>query len=247
MKSSIYLTILLLLLSAPLSAGSYSEGFEAVNQLPGDGWVFDNQSDFIGDLSWGQGFASVFPAQAGSDNSYILGGVGQTGGNILCDWLILPDIGMVEQLNFFTRTVPNSPSADNLLVAYSPSGGINTGPCVGGQPAFNGTAGSDFGDFQILLSINPNLTAGTYPEQWTEFNVPVNGAGRLALIYFVENVGQSPFNGNLIGIDSISVGPITPINQGTPTSVPGLNTIGVILLMVVMLLLLAVTPFKSNN
>lgn len=247
MKSTRYLIPLLFLISSQLSAGSYSEGFEAVNQLPGEGWFFENRSDFIGDLAWGQGFPSVFPAQAGPDNSYIIGGAGQTAGNTLCDWLILPDIGFVEQFNFFTRTVPNSPSADNLAVAYSASGGTNTGPCVSGQPAVTGTGGNDFGDFQVLLSVNPNLTVGTYPEQWTEFNIPINGNGRLALIYFVENVGQSPFNGNLIGIDSISVGPITPVTQGTPTSVPALSYIGIIILIGMMIMLLIYTSFSRQN
>jgi len=240
MKPAKFLLLILFILSTPLKAGSYTEGFETVNQLPNEGWIFENRSDFIGDLFWGQGFASVFPAQAGPDNSYIIGGAGQTGGNVLCDWLILPDIGFVEQLNFFTRTVANSPAADNLVVAYSPSGGTNTGPCVNVQPTSNGTGGNQFGDFQVVLSVNPNLTTGTYPEQWTEFNVPINGDGRLALIYFVENTGQPPFNGNLIGIDSISIGPIAP-NQGIAATVPGLNYAGMIVLITLMIALFVFT------
>ena len=246
MNSKKYLMSFLLITSAPTFAGTYSENFDAVNQLVNEGWVFDNQSDFIGDLSWGQGFASIFPAQAGPDNSYILGGVGQTAGNILCDWLILPDIGFVEQFNFYTRTVSNSPSADNLVVVHSPSGSTTTGPCVTTQPSFNGMGTTEFGDFNVLFSINPNLSAGTYPEQWTEYNIPVNGGGRIALIYFVDDVGQSPFNGNLIGIDSISIGPITPVNQGNPVSVPGLNVIGTAVLASLILMMLLFTFRKSH-
>ncbi len=247
MNTKTLLMAFLLIATNHLFAGTYTEGFETVNQLTTEGWVFDNRSDFIGDLSWGQGFSSVFPAQAGPDNSYILGGVGQTGGNVLCDWLILPDIGFVEQLNFYTRTVSNSPSADNLVVAYSPSGSTVTGPCVSGQPAFNGMGTGEFGDFDVLFSVNPGLTAGTYPEQWTEFNIPINGDGRIALIYFVDNVGQSPFNGNLIGIDSISTGPISPVTQGNPESVPGLNSMGTFILVALMLLMFLITSHKSRN
>ena len=79
-------------LSGPSWAGTFEEGFEDILALDDGGWIFDNRSDFVGDASWGQGFPGLFPAQAGPDNSYILGAVGQTGGNVLCDWLILPDV-----------------------------------------------------------------------------------------------------------------------------------------------------------
>ncbi len=143
------------LLSTTTQAGEFSEGFENINQLPSSGWTFDNQSDFIGDLSWGQGFASVFPAQEGPDNSYLLGGAGQTGGNVLCDWVILPDVGFVDQLNFYTRTVSNSSApdrSDRLMVVYSASGGINTGPCVFKDVTKAAGGNSEFGDFVPLLS-----------------------------------------------------------------------------------------------
>lgn len=218
-------------------AGGFEEGFESVNDLQNQGWTFENRSDFIGDFFWTQGVVSLFTAHQGADNSYILGGTGQTAGNILCDWIILPDIGFVEQLNFYTRTESNSPAADRLVVAYSASGSINTGPCVVDQPALQakGAGTADFGDFEVIYQVNPNLNAGGYPEQWTEFNVPVNGDGRLALVYFVENVGQSPFNGNLIGIDSINVGAGAP--QGVTTAVPGLGVWGILILLVTMLVI----------
>ena len=217
-----------------VQAGDFSEGFESINQLPSSGWTFDNQSDCIGDLSWSQGSAALFAAQAGPDDSYLLGGVGQTGGDVLCDWLILPDVGFVEQLNFYTRTVPNSFSPDRLVVVYSASGGTNTGPCVINDVAKAAGGGSEFGDFVPLLSINPNLVANSYPTEWTQFNVPVNGDGRLALVYFVDNVGQNPFNGNLIAIDSINTGPGIPPIAGVATPVPSLSLVGMLLLFLMM-------------
>ncbi|MEZ5471012.1 MAG: choice-of-anchor J domain-containing protein [Marinicella sp.] len=223
-----------LLMAKQSHAGGLEEGFESVNDLPNQNWTFENRSDFVGDLFWSQGISKLFAAHDGSANSYILGGVGQTAGNVLCDWLILPDMGAVEQLNFYTRTQPNSLSADRLVVVYSPSGGTTTGPCVNNQPA-NIAGSSDFGDFQVIHSINPNLDPGGYPEQWTEINVPVNGSGRLALVYFVENVGQSPFNGNLIAIDSLTTGSGTPgVQDATP--VPTLSKFSLILLVCLFLL-----------
>jgi len=223
-------------LSGPSWAGTFEEGFEDILALDDGGWIFDNRSDFVGDASWGQGFPGLFPAQAGPDNSYILGAVGQTGGNVLCDWLILPDVGFVEQLNFFTRTESNAFSSDRLVVVHSPSGGINTGPCVV-DDVTRGT--EDFGDFTVIGAVNPNLQAGGYPEQWTEINVPVNADGRLALVYFVEDVGQPPFNGQLIAIDSLNVGPAGPPGPvGTPTAVPSLTAVGMGFMAGLMLLMM---------
>lgn len=220
-------------------AGAFSEGFENVNQLPSTGWIFDNQSDFVGDLFWSQGLTGVFPAQAGPDNSYLLGGVGQTGGDILCDWLVLPDIGFVDQFNFYTRTETNSSAPDRLLVVYSASGGTNTGPCVINDAARNSQGNNEFGDFVPILSINPNLDSGVYPNQWTQFSVPVNGDGRLALVYFVDNVGV---NGNLIAIDSINIGPgVPPVNSDEIAPVPSLSLAGIF-----MLLLLVIVAVKKN-
>ena len=231
---------LLFIFNNNAKAGQFEEGFESVIQLSNNGWIFDNQSDFVGDLSWRQGVAKFMSAQAGPDNSYILGGRGQTAGNVLCDWLILPDIGLVEQLNFYTRTEGSPLAPDRLVVAYSESGGTTTGPCINNQPAKNtlGQGLNDFGDFEVIFSVNPNLAVGGYPEDWTEFNVPVNGNGRLALVYFVEDVAQAPFNGNLIAIDSISKG-TNPPTQGTTQPVPLLSLPGMILLLVMMLLISA--------
>ncbi|WP_223787970.1 choice-of-anchor J domain-containing protein [Marinicella meishanensis] len=217
----------------PAKAGGLPEDFTNINNLPNDGWTFENRSDLIGDAFWSQGFANLFPAHDGASDSYLLGGVGQTAGNVLCDWVILPDLGFVEQLNFFTRTQSNSISADRLMIVHSPSGGINTGPCVAGDPV---RGGQDFGDFVVIGAVNPNLQAGGYPEQWAEVNVPVNASGRLALVYFVEDVGQPPFNGNLIALDSLGIGPGAP--AGTPTAVPGLTGIGLVVMSGLMLLLL---------
>jgi len=235
--------ISILLLTQLAKAGGFEETFEDIIQLPMSGWVFDNRSDFAGDLSWSQGVESLFPAHDGPANSYILGGVGQTGGDILCDWLVLPDIGFVDQLNFYTRTANNSTGADRLVVVHSPTGGTNTGPCVDGNPG-KGMA-EDFGDFTPIFYVNEPLNTGAYPEEWTAFNVPVNGGGRLAFVYFVENVGQPPFNGNLIGIDSLSVGSSGSGSGTTARAVPGLNHFGLLLLFGLMIGVIKMRPLMK--
>ncbi len=227
---------LIILLSSPfVRAGGFSEGFENINQLPGNGWVFENRSDLIGDAFWSQGFDQFFPAHEGPVNSYLLGGVGQTGGNVLCDWVMLPDLGFVEQFSFYTRTETNSVAADRLLLVYSEENNPQTGPCVFTDPTRSG--GYNLGDYDLVLAVNPTLQPGGYPDQWTPFNASVNGSGQLAFVYFVESVSQSPFNGNMIAIDSINVGPAGP--QGTPTAVPGLSLTGMLVLSGLMILLLA--------
>jgi hypothetical protein len=250
-KAKIIAFWLVLMVTSNVSqAGEFEENFEDIGFLNDNGWVFDNRSDFVGDGFWFQGNPVVGSAQAGTANSYIIGNRGQSAGNILCDWLILPDIGFVEQLNFYTRTEVNSARADRLVVVYSASGSINTGTCVTSDPKAMQKGGltGDFGDFEVLMAVNPNLIDGVYPEDWTEFNVPVNGDGRLALVYFVDNLSQAPFNGNLIAIDSINIGAGTPPMQPplAAVSVPSLGLWSLIILMVIMLLTVIIYKGKDT-
>lgn len=85
----------------------------------------------------------------------------------------------------------NSNFADRLLLVRSPSGGINTGDCLNG-----------FGDFsETLVEVNPNLTSGAYPEDWTEYSYLIDATGRVAFVYFVEDAAN---NGNYVGIDNVN-------------------------------------------
>jgi len=59
-----------------------------------------------------------------------------------------------------------------------------------------------------LLSINPSLTVGGYPEVWTQYTIdlsPFAGTGRLAFRYLVTDTSV---NGDYIGIDTVSVAPV---------------------------------------
>ena len=166
-----------------------NEGFEDVSSLTG--WIIDNQSNPVGSTDWFQGNDSIFNAQSGSNTSYIAANFSNGTGTDICNWLIMPDVGFLQTLNFWTRTSAGSTFPDRLLVLHSPTGGVNTGDCV-----------NDFGDFTTtLLEINPTLSSGTYPEIWTQYSQLIDATGRVAFVYYIEDTAN---NGNYIGIDSVS-------------------------------------------
>lgn len=77
-----------------------------------------------------------------------------------------------------------------------------------GTSANTGTTAADVGDFTtLLLSVNPTLAVGGYPEVWTRYEININhaGTGRIAFRYFVTNGGPSGSNSNYIGIDTVEV------------------------------------------
>ena len=171
-----------------LNTSNGTEGFEDINNLPG--WMMDNQSSPVGSSGWFQGNNVVFNAQSGSNTSYVAANFNNTAGNDICNWLILPDLGFLQTLSFWTRTTTAALFSDRLLVLHSPTGGTTTGDCTNG-----------FGDFtETLIEINPDLAANTYPETWTQYTSSLDAIGRVAFVYFVEDVTN---NGNYIGIDNL--------------------------------------------
>lgn len=184
------------------------QGFEDVNNLPG--WIMSNQSSPIGETSWfqGAGNATIMTAQSGEPNSFIAANYRNTGGTsednaTICNYLIMPDIGNLESVSFYTKSRIASNNfniyPDRLYVVYSPTGDIDTGNCTDG-----------FGDFtETLMVINPDLTLEStapegYPLQtWEQFSADVNGDGRVAFVYFVEDAGFYGENSNYIGIDTV--------------------------------------------
>jgi uncharacterized repeat protein (TIGR01451 family) len=173
--------------------GVNSEGFDDIMTLDGAGWIQDNQSNPVGTTDWFQGNDAVFPAQAGATTAYIGANFNNTGGSDICNWLILPDLGYLQSLSFWTRTTVGNTFPDRLQVVYSPTGGTTTGNCFGG-----------FGDFTTtLLEINPALALGGYPQDWTQFNLSPNADGRFAFVYYVADGGPLGSNSNYIGIDTV--------------------------------------------
>jgi hypothetical protein len=194
------------------NAQSFSEGFDVAVPLP-TGWVSSNQSTTIGTTGWFQG-GTTWAAQAGAATSWIGANFNNTtGSDDINNWLLTPSRTFKngDVIKFWTRTATTSNFPDRLEVRLSLNG---TSTNVGVGPAA-------VGDFTtVLLSINPTLTIGGYPNAWTEQTITLSGipaptAGRIAFRYWVTFAGPLGDNGNIIGIDTFSY-----TTTVTPTSFP---------------------------
>ena len=203
---SFCLTTCLTIMSVSAQELYIQEDFDDISLL-GD-WEAVNQSSPIGDSSWFQGNGVYLPAHLGEQNAYIGANHRNVdfvtdGSGVICNYLIMPDLGSLESVSFYTRSSPASNNfniyPDRMYVVYSPSGEINTGNCVDG-----------FGDFtDTLLVINENQTVLNFPDgypllNWEQFQVEVNGSGRIAFVYFVEDAGFYGSNSNYIGLDTVT-------------------------------------------
>lgn len=193
-----------------------TEGFDDITVLPG--WFLQNNSQPLGVTNWFQGNSGVFPAQAGAATSYIGANYNNTTGSTgtISNWLLTPEISLpIEDACFWTRTATGSIWPDRLEVRVSTNGASTN----------VGTLATDTGDFSLLvLSVNPTLAAGGYPETWTQFctgAVAGSGTGRIGFRYYVTGAGPSGTNSNYIGIDSFeyTAGPtyVPPTIQAIPT------------------------------
>ncbi len=232
MKNRLMATLLLLSICFVASSQTV-ESFDDISYLQADGWIFDNRSDFPTKVFWSQGIESLFPAHSGDPTSYIFNTTA-SGGELVCNWLIMPDLGNIDQLSFYTRSQNSSNEVTRMLVMYSPTGSVNTGTCDSLPMKQKSTQGSnDFGDFQPLLNINPNQDVGAYPQDWTPYTVEVNGAGRIAFLYYVET-GPPNFNAGILAIDSINLGSGPVI---VAQSVPAVSSLGKLSLMALVILI----------
>ncbi|MFK8011838.1 MAG: choice-of-anchor J domain-containing protein [Marinicellaceae bacterium] len=190
---------------------STEQGFENIVNLPG--WTTSNQSNPVGETNWFQGNSGIFTAQQGLIDSYIAANFNNAAGEegssgTICNYLIMPDLGNIASLSFFTRSTRSSNNfnvyPDRLYLVYSPTGEINTGNCTDG-----------FGDFtETLLVINEELTTMDYDSNdenpvgyplsnWQLFVNEIMGDGRIAFVYYVEDAGFYGPNSNHIGIDTV--------------------------------------------
>lgn len=202
-----------LLCTAALSAMAFgaqsavllSEGFENVSALAGQGWVTSNTSSPVGTTGWFQGNSTVFPAQAGTDPSYIAANYLNTsalGGNII-NTLYTPVVYVAngETISFWTKTDDDTDpgiaaiTTDRLRVLFSSSG-----------------SSTALTSFSQLLIINPAAAPGIYPTGWTHYTATVSGlaagaSGRFALQYNVPQFDgtQTATFPNYIGIDSVQI------------------------------------------
>ncbi len=200
------------------------ESFDDVSGLTGRGWQMLNRSSptFGNDSGWFRAhgvywfyvYPGYFPAFEGPTYAYIASNVrstysdGQQWGT-LSNWLITPEVRLdpATQLNFYTRTLSGSTYPDRLEVRVS----------FQGDSTNVGVSATDVGDFgYLLLSINPTLAQGGFPQTWTQYDVDLSalgqtGTGRFALRHFVTDaagnatwVPEGP-NGYYVGLDSVTI------------------------------------------
>lgn len=202
------------LCAIPVLAQSFTEEFEDITTLSGDGWYTQNNSTTIGTTSWGpisaaegprsgadfQGNTSVFTAFSGA--GYIADNYNATtGASTISDWLMTPVVTIQDgdTISFWTTTSPDSTFPDRLYLRMS----------LNGTSTNCGTLPDDVGDFTTsLVEINPTLAAGGYPDTWTQFTATISGVptptqGRFAFHYYVTNGGPSGLNSNYIGVDLV--------------------------------------------
>jgi hypothetical protein len=203
MKTAIKCFVVVLALATGAFADTISQNFDNISSLPGAGWALVNNSAPIGATGWFQGNPGVFGAQSGSPDSYIAANflnASAAGGNI-SNWLLTPEFSLAGGglLTFYTRTEPGAPFADRLQVWLSTNGASTD----------VGSSDSSVGDFSVLLmTINPALAVGGYPEDWTAFTIVLPdtaGSGRVGFRYYVTDTTN---NGDYIGIDSVEVTPV---------------------------------------
>jgi hypothetical protein len=200
--------------AANANAVQLTEGFNDITTLAGSGWNLTNNSTAGGSSpNWFQGNTGVFNSQAGAADSYIAGNfnaASPAGGDISL-WLITPQVTIDNgvSISFYTRTEPGSLFPDRLELRASTSGSSTN----------VGSTTTSVGDFtNLLLSVNPTLATGAYPEAWTLFTAVVSGVvggpvnGRFAFRYFVTDTLA---NSDYIGIDTVSIS-----DPGTPVPLP---------------------------
>lgn len=195
-KAALLLGLLHAAASPARAAVLLAQDFDDIGTLAADGWGMVNNSAPGGATGWFQGNAGIFPAQAGAPDSYVGANFLNAGAGAISNWLILPELAFSADatLSFFTRSAGDLP--DRLEVRFSAGGGADVGANEASVGSFT----------TLFFTLNPALTPGVYPSDWTQYTVPlaaINGlSGRLAFRYLIDD---NAFNGDYIGIDSVSV------------------------------------------
>ena len=194
-------------------AQSYTQNFDDITTLAGDGWVIQNNSTPVGSLGWFQGTDTTatptpgpFNSYNGATNSYIAANFSSTGNTgTISNWLITPNrtLRNGDVFTFYTRkptiNAGQTDYPDRLEVRMSTNGASTN----------VGAGATAVGDFTtLLLSINPTLVANIYPQVWTQYTITVSGlpaptSGRIAFRYFVTGAGALGTNSDYIGIDNV--------------------------------------------
>ena len=221
----LYLCIVLLASTHILPAQAYTESFNDIYFLTGNGWYMQNNSSPLGVTGWSQGLppssTGPFNSYSGADNAYISANFRNAGSaGTISNWLVTPTrtLRNGDVLTFYTRAPGVSPIYPDRLEVRMSTNGASTNV---------GTSATAVGDFTtLLLSINPTLNTSDYPFTWTQYTITISGlsaptSGRLAFRYYVTASGPSGTNGDYIGIDDVTYIPyICPGLTVLPASLP---------------------------
>jgi len=188
---------------------AYTENFDNITLLAGNGWSLQNVSTPVGATGWSQGpdmaGGGPFNSYNGATNAFISANFNNTGSTgTISNWLVTPNrtLRNGDVFTFYTRKASPDSYADRLEVRLSTNGAST-----------NVGSGATTGDFStLLLSINPSLVLGVYPTTWTQYTITVSGlpaptSGRIAFRYFVTGGGSLGANSDFIGIDAVNYTP----------------------------------------
>lgn len=219
MKNLFTCLVLIIGLALPFAGKSqaFTENFDDITTLAGNGWVLQNNSTPVGSTSWFQGNPTVFSAYTGATNSYIGANFNNTtGNNTISNWLLTPNrtFRNGDVITFYTRCSPDNMYPDRLQVRLSTNGASTN----------VGTGATAVGDFTtLLLEVNPTLTTNVYPyANWGLYTITISGlpaptSGRIAFRYFVTSAGPLGTNSDYIGIDNVVYTPyVCPAFTMTP-------------------------------
>jgi hypothetical protein len=197
-----------------------SEAFDDITLLPAQGWAMINNSQPLGVIDWFQGNDLVFPSHQGDATAYIAANF-QNASSIgtISNWLLTPELDLQDgdTVSFWTRAPAGSFFPDRLEVRLS----------TAGSSTDVGSTADSVGDFTtLLLTINPDLVIGGYPEDWAQIELTLEGvgapaSGRLAFRYFVTDAGPAGFNSDYIGIDTFEFTAAHPCDA--PADIPWLG------------------------
>ena len=209
-------------LNSKTYAQAFTENFDDINLLGGNGWFLQNNGTPVGLIpSWVQGDdLNTFPSYNGAGNAYIAGSFNTvTGNNTISLWLVTPNrtFRNGDVVTFYARS-QNSQWSDRLQVRMSTNGASTN----------VGTGAAAVGDFTtLLMDINPTQVQGVFLNQWTLYTITISGlpaptSGRLAFRYYVTSGGPSGADSDYIGIDNVVYTPyVCPAFTVSPASIPG--------------------------
>lgn len=170
-----------------------AEDFDDVAALPGQGWVFDNQSVPLGIApGWVQGNPLVFAAQDGAPDSYIASDFNVAGENGVIDNRLFTPLFSLEngaRATFWLRAADDPDFSDMVIYGYTEG---STDPL----------------DFIVAMAVTVPTDA------WTMYTIEIGpraGKGRLG---FVHTGPQA--TANYVGLDTLRIDTLREPPAGVP-------------------------------